>query len=213
MRVTHGRDAGYTLIELLVTVAVVGVITVPLAGSVLGYLRNSDVAAERMALSHDAQIGAAYFARDVASMGVRDYSGGVDSTGTVPFEPSVETAAAYDTGGVVCGTAATPAAVVRFLSDNWDTSRVTAVVKTDVVAYYLRSTGTTAQLRRIKCGSASPVTDTAVAHNVDPATVSVTCSTACSGTPVPERVTLSYTVRGTVVPPYTVTLVGQRRQT
>jgi prepilin-type N-terminal cleavage/methylation domain-containing protein len=208
------HDEGMTLIELLIAVAVLAVITAPLANAIIGYLRVSDAALERMVLSHDAQISAAYFARDVASAGLRDYSGAVDSTGTVPFKASVQTTAAFDAGGTVCGTAATPVASIRFLSDNWNTSGATPVAGTDVVTYYLRPVASTAELRRMKCtGSPVPASDIVLAHNVDPETVSVTCSSPCSGTPVPEHVTLSFTVRTGNATPYPVTLSGQRRQT
>lgn len=216
MRLTdRHHDAGVTVIELLIAVAVLAVITAPLANAIIGYLRVSDAAFERMVLSHDAQISAAYFARDVASLGVRDYSGGVDSTGTVPFKASVQTTAEFNAGGAVCGTSATPVAAVRFLSDDWNTSGATAVVGTDVVAYYLKPVGSATELWRMKCSgpAVAPVSDTAIAHNVDPATVSVTCSSPCAGTAPPERVTLSFTVQTGDAAPYPVTLSGQRRQT
>ncbi|MCP2243563.1 PulJ/GspJ family protein [Lentzea aerocolonigenes] len=212
---TRHHDAGVTLIELLIAVAVLAVITAPLANAIIGYLRVSDAAFERMVLSHDAQISAAYFAGDVASLGVRDYSGAVDSTGTVPFKASVQTAAAFNAGATVCGTSATPVAVVRFLSDNWNTSAAPPVAATDVVAYYLKPVGPATELWRMKCSgpAPTPVSDTAIAHNVDPATVSVTCSSSCTGSTPPERVTLSFTVQTGGAAPYPVTLSGQRRQT
>lgn len=215
MRLTnHRHDAGVTVIELLIAITVLAVISAPLANAIIGFLRSSDVALERMVLSHDAQISAAYFARDVASIGIRDYSGGVDFTGTVPFEASVQTAATFNEGGIACGSAATPVAAVRFLSDNWTTSGTTWVVSTDVVSYYLQTVGSVAELRRMKCtGSANPLSDITMAHNVDPATVSVTCSSSCSATAVPEQVTLSFTVRTGNATPYPISLSGQRRQT
>jgi len=207
-------EAGLTLIELLIAISVLAVITAPLANAIIGYLRVSDATLERMVLSHDAQISAVYFARDVASLGMRDYSGDVDSTGTVPFKASVQTAAAFDAGGVVCGTAATPVAVVRLLSDDWNISGPTPVAGTDVVSYYLQPVGSTTELRRMNCtGPATPVSDIAIAHNVDPATVSVTCSTPCAGTATPEWLTLSFTVWTPNATPYPITLSGQRRQT
>ncbi|GAB2822030.1 prepilin-type N-terminal cleavage/methylation domain-containing protein [Lentzea nigeriaca] len=213
MRLTGRRDdAGLTVIELLIAIAVLAVITVPLGNAVIGFLRSSDEAVERMVLSHDAQISAAYFARDVASLGIRDYSGDVDASGTVPFKASVQTAAAFNAGGFVCGSAATPTAAVRFLSDNWNTSGSTAVVATDVVAYYLRAVGSVSELHRLKCAGAT-VSDIVMAHNVDPATVSVTCSSTCTGTAAPEQVTLSFTVRSPKAIPYPIALTGQRRQT
>ena len=53
------RDAGFTLVELLITIVILGIITVPLSGVLIGFFRNADATSDRMALSHDAQISAA----------------------------------------------------------------------------------------------------------------------------------------------------------
>src|SRR5689334_12712485 len=106
MRLTGRRDAGFTLIELLLTVAIIAVIAVPIGNVVIAFARNSNATADRLALSHDAQISAAYFARDVAAAGTRDYAAAPDASGNQPFKQSVQLAAAYNAGGYTCGTAA-----------------------------------------------------------------------------------------------------------
>ncbi|GAA4417763.1 type II secretion system protein J [Actinokineospora soli] len=207
MRVT--RDDGFTLVELLVAVVILGVIAVPLAHALLGVFGRQDETAARMALSHDEQISAAHFARDVAAVGRRDQTAAMTASGNQPMLPSVQLAAAYDAGGVTCGDATTPTALVRLLSDRWDTSGASPVVRTDVVAYYLAG----GELRRLKCaGSATPVSDIAIAHHVDPATAAVTCSSACGAATVPQRVTLAFTVTAPRADPHPITLTGQRRQ-
>ncbi|EOD65671.1 prepilin-type N-terminal cleavage/methylation domain-containing protein [Amycolatopsis vancoresmycina] len=202
-------DAGFTLIELLIVVVILGVVAAPIANVVIVSIRNTDATSARLAVSHDAQQSAAFFAQDVAATGLRDYSGLVAS-GAVPFSPSVQLNAAYNAGGQVCGTAATPVSLVRLLSDDWDTSPPSATRRTAIVAYYLAGT----ELHRLRCvGSAAPVSDAVVAHNVDPATPAVTCASACTDAAVPLWVKLTFTAVTRNADPYPITLFGQRRQT
>lgn len=208
---TPRRDDGFTLIELLIAIVILGVITIPLADVVISVFDNTDATSARMTLSHDAQISAAFFARDVAATGVRDYSGQI-ANGSVPFKQSIQLNAAYNAGGNTCGTSATPTALVRFLSDDWDTSQATPVQNTDVVAYYLVPVGSVDELHRLKCTSTTTL-DTVVAHNVNPTTPSVTCSTTCTDPSVPQWVKLSFTVTAPSADPYPIILTGQRRQT
>ena len=208
------RDAGFTLIELLVAVVILGVIMVPLGNAVIGYVRTTDATADRLALSHDAQLSAAYFARDVASTGLRDYAAAQDANGNQPFRASIQLDAGYTAGGTGCGTAGTPTALLRLLSDDWDTTGATPVVRTDVVAYYLAVAGTAAELHRLRCtGSATPVTDTVVAHDVVVGSATVGCSSTCTAAAVPRQVTLTFTVSRPGAGTYQIVLTGQRRQT
>ena len=207
LRPKPARDAGFTLIELLLVIVILGVIVVPLSDAVIGVLRNESTTTNRMMLSHDAQISTTYFAQDVAAMGARDYSGQV-ANGTVPWVPSVELNAPYSNNGHVCGTSATPTALVRLLSDDWDTTVTPPVRQTDVVAYYLLGS----DLHRLKC-TASTTTDFVVTHDVNPTTPAVTCSSTCTSATVPQTVTLTFTVTAPQTTPYQITLTGQRRQT
>jgi prepilin-type N-terminal cleavage/methylation domain-containing protein len=203
------RDAGFTLVELLLVIVILGVITVPLSNVAISALRNHQATSDRMSLSHDAQISAAYFAKDVSGVGVRDYSVPPPPNSPPPFKQSIQLNAAYN-AGAVCGSPSTPTAKLRLLSDNWDNSGASPTVSTDVVAYYLVGS----ELRRMKCvASSSPVSDVVVAHYVDPASLTVTCSNTCDSTAVPEHVTLSFTATTPFVDAYPVTLAGQRRQT
>jgi prepilin-type N-terminal cleavage/methylation domain-containing protein len=207
-------DAGFTLIEILIVVVILGVIMVPLGNAVIGFLKNTDVASDRLALSHDAQISAAYFARDVASLGIRDYTAVPSAGGTVPFKQSVQIDAAYDAGGQTCGASGTTAKV-RFLSDHWHNSGPTPTVTTDIIAYYLAVNGGVTALHRMKCsGTAVPLSDVVIAHSVDvAASVNVICSSTCDAAAVPQQVTLSFSVTKPSIGAYPIRLNGQRRQT
>ena len=59
-----GTDDGLTLVELVVTIGIVGMIVVPLSGVVLAYLRNTVETQQRLTESHDVQFAAAYWQRD-----------------------------------------------------------------------------------------------------------------------------------------------------
>ena len=202
------RDAGFTLIELLVAVTLLGVIVLALGNAVIGYVRTNDATTDRLLLSHDAQLASAYFAEDVAAVGLRDYA-----TSGTPFLPSIQENAAYDAGEVICGTATTPVSVVRFLSDDWDGTASPPVRRTDVVAYYVKASGSVRELHRLRCAGAV-TSDVTVAHYIDPTiTVVATCSSACGGTAVPQTVTLTFTVTRPHADPYPIVLSGHRRQT
>ena len=209
MHVNRSSDAGFTLIELLLVVVILGVITIPLSNVMIGMLRNHQATQDRLELSHDAQISAAYFAQDVAGIGVRDYNTAPAAGSTLPFKQSVQLNAAYDAGGYVCGSAATPAAALRFLADSWNPSATPATVAVDVTAYYLAGS----ELHRMKCltGSATPASDIVVAHNV--ASLNVTCPGPCDTAAVPQTVKLALTLSRPTATAYPLELTGQRRQT
>ena len=147
------RDAGFTLIELLLVVVILGLITLPLGNTLLGIIDTTDTTSQRLALSHDAQISTAYFSQDVADVGTRDYT-----QSSAPSKASIQLNAAYN-AGPTCGAPGTPAAVVRFLSDDYD-SASPPVLRIDVVAYVVKPVGTERQLHRIRCvGTSTPVSD------------------------------------------------------
>ncbi|MFF0264210.1 type II secretion system protein J [Kribbella sp. NPDC004536] len=209
-RVRHPDD-GFTLVELLVAVAILAVIVVPLANVVIGAFHNTAETSNRLELSHDAQISSSYFARDVAEVGLRDWAS--INANSVPFKQSVQLNAAYNAGGYTCGTSTTPVAVLRLLSDAWQGVPQTDPT-TDVVAYYLLPAGAVSELHRIKCiGPAiTPGSDVVLAHNVKPGSVAVTCSSTCEASAVPSQISLTFQVTKGSAADYAVTLNGQRRQ-
>ena len=204
-------EAGFTLIELLISVTLLGLIAIPLGNVMIGFLRNSNATTGRLAESHDAQITAAYFAQDVASLGTRDWTDTVTPYG---YLQSVELAAPPTTGLYPCGT--TWNAVIRLAWDDYPNGASAPPVQTRA-AYVVETVGGRQQLHRITCsGNATPVTDAVLAHDLVSATAA--CATSCTGagSALPNRITLTLTIADPQSPPgssYTVTLTGDRRQT
>jgi prepilin-type N-terminal cleavage/methylation domain-containing protein len=203
-------DRGVTLIEVLVSIAILGIIVAPLSAALIGFLRNTDDTTRRMNESHDAQISAAYLAQDVQALGVRDWA-----IAPFPLRQSIELDAPADGGLYPCGAPGTPLAVVRFA---WDDPTGAASVPVVMRASYVVITvGGERQLHRITCsGSATPTSDIVLAHNIDTTLPVLTCSSSCTAAPaIPQTVTLALTIRdpGNTGSALSVTLTGQRRQT
>jgi len=205
-------DAGFTLVELLVTIAILAIIALPIGNAVIGILHNTDTTSARLAASHDAQISAAFFAADVRSMGVQN-------SGQTALKQSVETNVAYDSGLYPCGTAGTPTEALRLRWDYYGSvSTATGSVPAPtpiVVAYVVKTSGTSRELHRLRCvNSTTPVSDVVVAHTLTATAPVVTCSSTCTAATPPRRITLSFSLvdpGGTG--PYPVALTGERRQT
>jgi prepilin-type N-terminal cleavage/methylation domain-containing protein len=73
-------DAGFTLIELVISIGILGVIIVPIVGSMLFGLAESNGIRDRISDSSSAQVLSTYFAPDVQSAGSSTTTG-VDLTG------------------------------------------------------------------------------------------------------------------------------------
>jgi prepilin-type N-terminal cleavage/methylation domain-containing protein len=203
MRVNRSfiRDQrGITLTEMLVAMVVLGMIMVPLGNAVIQLMRLTDETTRRLSESHDEQTAAAYFGQDVQSVGTRDWS-----EYPYPLRPSVEQNVAAAGGLYPCGGPGTPVAVVRLA---WDDPKAASSTPDVVrVAYVVTTVGAELQLHRIQClGSATPVSDIVLAHNLEPPGAVVSCTPSCSVAPATVRLTLTIGVS-------TVVLSGQRRQT
>ena len=143
----HDED-GFTLIELLVTIVIMGVIIVPFGTAFNTFLQNTDTTIRRVGESHDAQVSAAYFAQDAASIGDRDSSDGLIQ--------SVETASTSQF--TACGSA-TP--VVGFAWDDYTSTTASGQVR---VVYVIQMVGTERQLHRLVCLGASTAPSVDLAH-------------------------------------------------
>src|SRR5690348_1076606 len=68
----HARNCtGFTLIELVVSVSIMGIIMVALSGVMLAYFQHTRTTAARLNESAALEFVAAYWQRDVSSIGVR----------------------------------------------------------------------------------------------------------------------------------------------
>jgi prepilin-type N-terminal cleavage/methylation domain-containing protein len=203
------RDDGFTLVELLIAIVILGVIMVPLATVMIGYLRNTDAIAARLGESHDQQIAAAYWQQDVSSIGVR--SATYDAVNhTFPLMQSVNTS-------FPCALPAGATPVVVLAWNQYDTLGGPTGIS---VAYARDTTGT--KLLRLHCTGSTVDSSAVLAHELDP---TVTPAVACAGTGAPGCTGSGSAVPGTVSltlrvrnlsgkgQPYNVTLNGQRRQT
>jgi prepilin-type N-terminal cleavage/methylation domain-containing protein len=204
-------ERGVTLTEMLVAVMVLGVIIVPLANAVIGFVRLTDDTTRRFTESRDVQIAAAYFAQDAQSLGVHDWA-----AYPYPLLQSVELNAPPTGGLYPCGTGGTPAAVLRLAWDDPDTlSGAPQVIR---VSYVVMVVGSERQLHRLVCSGVGPTpsADIVVAHSLDATPPVVTCSSPCTAAPtVPASVKLTLFIHApsSTDPPVSVVLTGQRRQT
>ena len=99
MQLRSTAERGFTLIEVLITISLMGVVSLALSDLVIGALRQMTATSDRMDVSQDEQLGAAYFARDVAALGLRDYGAAIGGE-SLPFKPSIQLDAADDAGGI-----------------------------------------------------------------------------------------------------------------
>src|SRR5439155_16439000 len=72
-----GGEQAFTLIELIIAIAITGVIVSAIASALIVSFETTNVTQQRLAESHDVQITSAYLANDVQSAtGVTPFSGG-----------------------------------------------------------------------------------------------------------------------------------------
>src|SRR5688572_11903328 len=81
----HRREAGFTLPELVLAVAILGLVMAPLTAGIIIFLRSFDDTEDRMVASHDAQLVSVYLPGDVQSATSVDTSG----IGACSGQPSV----------------------------------------------------------------------------------------------------------------------------
>ncbi len=212
-RLERGRDEGFTLIELVMAVSILGLIIVPLVGVVIEYLKISTATRTRMTESTDQQFISTYWQADVSSLGNRpSFSGDAGDPA-----PSVASVAVGPAGG--CG-ASTGTVIVRF---DWSAFAVGEdpdaawVQSTQSAAYVLVADGRVAQMKRVRCRGGVEDAPLRVAHNIVGAP-QVTCEPACAaGTALPTRVSMTFTVQDLhevrrYDTGYTTTVTADRRQ-
>lgn len=194
----RGDDRGFTLVELIVTVTILGIIIIPISNFVLQYFQTYPQTENRISDSHDLQIATAYLSNDVASAGVNTSDAsptGAQSVWTTAFP------AGY------CGQSS--GTTVLLLS--WNTWTVASGTgnsgATSSVAYVKRS----GALHRVYCASGTSTTsDVTIVHGLDSATAS--CPGGCGSSPSTVQLTLGISTGATDSAAITsVTLTGKRR--
>lgn len=200
------REDGFTLIEVVVTVAIMAVIVTALTGVVISYFKTTVDTQSRMTESQDVQFAATYWQRDVASIGVRTYDAGTKS---FPLQQSVNVSPS-------CSLPAGTTPVVTLAWSEYTSDDSTAPPTRMTVSYVTQPDGSAFELLRVRCTGSTVDSEVAVAHSLR-AVPTVDCDVACdgSGADVPAVVNLHLSVldpegNGTVA--YTATLSGERRQ-
>lgn len=202
-------DGGFTLIELVITIVILGVITIPLANLVISYFTNTSTTTGRLSESHDAQIVTTYFAQDVASAGIRATSSPyavAQSIWTSPFP------------GGSCGAsiAGTQLVLLRWDDTSWDSTAQTQTTTVKSAGYVVETVSGQVQLHRIFCSASTQLSDIVVAHDVDPAVAKqVVCSPSPTCTdPSVTTVTMQLGIKDPSGKgqPYALAVTGQRRQ-
>ena len=204
----HNSDDGFTLIELLITTVILGVITIPLANLVISYFTTSTVTSGRLNESHDEQIAAAYFAKDVASVGTRS------SVSPYGATQSIWTGG-FPVGSCGLGGGGTSLILIRWDDKSWNSTTQTESATVNSAGYYIRTLSGQNQLHRVYCTGATQRSDIVLAHDVNSAGPNLaTCSSTCSATALPATVALQLAIKdpGGKGQPYALTLNGQRRQ-
>ena len=208
------REAGFTLIEVVVTVAILGIIAAGLAGVVMSYLKNTLATSGQLNETHDVLFASAYWQRDVASLGVRSTTYNSDpSVHSFPLVTSVNTATACS---LPSGTTVITLAWSEYADPaNPDTQHT-------VTVSYVAQTGADGyQLRRVRCTGSTVNSNVVLAKQlngvptVDCSGGGVTgCDDATGSVPQIVKMTLSTVdANSNAGTPYTVTLTGERRQT
>ncbi|HEV7205255.1 MAG TPA: type II secretion system protein [Jatrophihabitans sp.] len=204
------NDSGFTLVEILLSVVIIGVITVPLGNLLISYFTTTGVTSGRVSESHDEQQLATFFAQDVSNVGTRSL--------TSPYTAAQSIWTSGFPSGA-CGAGTTGSELLLLKSDDitWASVSQTASRTVNLAAYYVRTVGSETQLHRVACsdsgGGASPRTDDVLAYNINPSAAnSVACTPDCTTNPTSVTMTLSIAAAGRGQP-YTLVVSGRRRQT
>ena len=203
-------DGGFTLIELVISVAISGIVVAALTGVVLSYLRTTVDTQARLTESHDVQFAAAYWQRDVASVGVRSTTYDTASH-SFPLQQSV--------GLPACALPAGATAVVTLAWSEYTSAVSTAAPTTVRVTYATRAEAGSYELLRVRCGSQESTIQLADSLVAQPEATCVQSGggSVCTGTgdQVPRSVELRLRAQDSSAHdprPYAATLSGERRQ-
>jgi prepilin-type N-terminal cleavage/methylation domain-containing protein len=205
------RDDGFTLIEMVITVAILGIISVALCGVMFQYFTSTTATSARLNESTDEQFVSTYWQNDVSSLGRRSFA---TSTNTFVVDQSVFVGAAssgdcgYGIGSRVVGFGWNEFETDPTAPDPWST-------KAQGVAYVtVPNAGGGLTLQRVRCKGAAVGTPLTVAHNLT-GTPAISCDTTCTAATPPNRVSMTFSVKDAKTPGspgYTTTVSADRRQ-
>jgi prepilin-type N-terminal cleavage/methylation domain-containing protein len=215
LRARPSNDEGFTLIELVITVAILGIVAAALCGVMLQYLKTTTDTSARLNESTDEQFISTYWQNDVSSLGRRSFSTDPNTNlGIVAVDQSVFVGSAGPGG---CGSSVGSVAVAFV----WNEFQVGASIPDDAwhttpqeVAYVTVPNGNRLLLERVRCKDGVASTPVPVAHNLTTAP-SISCDTSCTAASPPNRVSMTFTVRDAHNPNntgYTTTVSADRRQ-
>jgi len=184
-RTSRFREAGFTLVELLISISILGIIMAALGAAIFLGLKNTDITNYRMLESHDEQVLSVYFQEDAAS------ATGVRRDVTTCAEAS----------------AAGETAVVFF---KWTEGGVAKAA-----SYFTKTVGTEKQLIRRKCSAAAIVSEPVMSHFVAVTAPAIACTPAPTTTSCPVSGTgatfTSASITVTETAGHVFTLTGSKR--
>lgn len=191
------RRAGFTLVELVLAVALLGLVAVPLSMALSLAFRTEGETTDRFTGSVGAQLTMLYFVPDVQSA---SYIDTIQST-----LPSAPNSCAQSGDSVV-------------LRLGWTETPTTGATTATMQTYVRRGSGTAAELLRLSCTGASlsalgaPARTTVLASGVTAATVPA-CSGACSARLLTLNVTEQTPSQAAASPPggYSFSITARRR--
>lgn len=204
-------DDGFTLIELVLSVAILGVVSAALLGIVFQYAKTTRDTSARLNESTDEQFVSTYWQNDVSSLGRRSLA---LASGTFSTEQSVFVGSAGPGG---CGSAV-GSVVVGFAWNEFDVGTASPAdpwgSTAQRVAYVTVPNGTRFLLQRVRCRNGVADAPLTVAHNLTGAPT-VSCDVSCGSTTLPNRVSMTFTVKDAAnanSQGYTTTVSADRRQ-
>ena len=210
LRRTRGDD-GFTLIEMVMSVAILGIVSATLLGVVFQYLKTTSDTSARLNESTDQQFISTYWQNDVSSLGRQT----LNASSALTRAQSVFVNAP---GPSSCGTSL-GTVVVAFA---WNEFNVSAANPDNAwlstpheVAYVTAPAGSRLLLQRVRCRNGAADQPQTVARNLT-AKPNIACDTTCdSPTTPPNRVSMTFTVKDANNPNsqgYTTTVSADRRQ-